>query len=254
MPVAADLYYHAHHETETNRLPVVLLHGAGGTHLYWPSEVRRLGGYRVLAPDLPGHGKSGGRGQQSIAAYSQAVLDWLEAVGLHQAVFVGHSMGSAIVLTLAVESAEHVLGIGLVGAGARLQVSPALLEAASSPTTYHQALDLAVTWSFGPRAPVELITLAARRMAETRQSVLYGDFLACDGFDLTERVGEITRPALVLCGAEDKMTPLRNSQFLAGAIPDARLEVIPNAGHMVMLENPPAVANALADFLSTIPY
>jgi pimeloyl-ACP methyl ester carboxylesterase len=254
MPVAADLYYHAHHEAETNKLPVVLLHGAGGTHLYWPSEVRRLAGYRVLAPDLPGHGKSGGRGQQSIPAYAQAVLDWLEAVGLHQAVFVGHSMGSAIALTLAVDAAEHVLGIGLMGAGAKLRVASALLEAASSPTTYHNAVQVAVSWSFGPAAPNELTALAARRMAETRQSVLYGDFLACDGFDLSERVGQITQPTLVLCGAEDEMTPLRLSQFLAGAIPNARLEVVPNAGHMVMLENPPAVASALADFLATIPY
>jgi pimeloyl-ACP methyl ester carboxylesterase len=254
MPVAADLYYHAHHEAETNKLPVVLIHGAGGTHLYWPSEVRRLGGYRVLAPDLPGHGKSGGRGQQSIAAYAQAVLAWLEAAGLHQAVFVGHSMGSAIALTLAVEAAEHVLGIGLVGSGARLRVAPELLEAASSPTTYHQAVEMTVLWSFSRAAPVELLTLAAKRMAETRQSVLYGDFLACDAFDLSERVGNVAAPTLVLCGADDKMTPLRYSQFLAATIPNARLEVVPNAGHMVMLENPPAVANALADFLSTIPY
>lgn len=254
MPFAADLYYQAHREEETNKLPVVLIHGAGGSHLYWPSEVRRLAGFRVLAPDLPGHGKSTGRGQQSIAAYTQSVLNWLEATGLHQAVFVGHSMGSAIALTLALEAGEHVLGLGLVGAGAKLPVASALLEAASSPTTYQTAVETAAAWSFGPGAPVELTTLAARRMAETRQAVLYGDFLACEAFDLSDRLGEIKQPALVLCGEEDRMTPLRYSQFLAGAMPGARLEVIPGAGHMVMLENPPAVAKALVDFLVSIPY
>ncbi len=254
MPFAADLYYHAYHKEQTNKLPVVLIHGAGGTHLYWPSEVRRLAGFRVLAPDLPGHGKSAGRGQQSIAAYTQIVLAWLEAAGLHQAVFVGHSMGSAIALTLALEAGEHVLGLGLVGAGAKLPVAPALLEAASSPTSYLTAVETAVAWSFGPEAPVELTTLAARRMAETRQTVLYGDFLACDGFDVSERISEIKQPALVLCGEEDRMTPIRNSQFLGGAMPSARLVVIPRAGHMVMLENPPVVAKALVEFLGGIPY
>ena len=63
MPVAADLYYHIYEGSEEGRRPpVVLIHGAGGTHLHWPSEVRRLPGYRVLALDLPGHGKSGGAG------------------------------------------------------------------------------------------------------------------------------------------------------------------------------------------------
>jgi len=62
MPIASDLYYHVYHED--NILPVVLIHGAGGNHLYWPSEIRRLPGFRVFALDLPAHGKSGGRAQQ----------------------------------------------------------------------------------------------------------------------------------------------------------------------------------------------
>ena len=78
MPIAADLYYHAYQEGE--KLPVVLIHGAGGTHLFWPSEIRRLLGFRVFALDLPGHGKSSGRGLQSIAAYATSVLDWMAAL------------------------------------------------------------------------------------------------------------------------------------------------------------------------------
>ena len=124
MPVAAEIYYSIHADSSGDqRPPVVLIHGAGGTHLFWPSEVRRLAGYRVYSLDLPGHGKSGGRGLQTISAYRQAVCAWLEAVGLHSAVFVGHSMGSAIALTLALDDPEHVLGLGLIGASARLRVA-----------------------------------------------------------------------------------------------------------------------------------
>jgi pimeloyl-ACP methyl ester carboxylesterase len=255
MPNAADIYYHLHlGGSEGLTPPVVLIHGAGGTHLYWPSEVRRLPGYRIYAPDLPGHGKSGGRGMQSIGAYSQALIDWMDAVDLHSALFVGHSMGGAIALALALDHPQRTLGLGLVGAGARLRVAPDILDQASNQTTFLSAVTAVITRSFSPHTPVRLTELAARRMAETRPSVLYGDFLACNEFDVRERLCEIHQPALVLCGADDQMTPVRHAQFLANGIPNAALKVIPAAGHMVMLEQPQAVAGSLGEFIGGIPY
>ena len=121
MPVAADIYYHYFEgSTEGAKPTVVLIHGAGGDHLHWHPNIRRLPDYRVFALDLPGHGKSGGRGQQSISAYAASILDWMEAMGLHSAVIVGHSMGSAVALKLVLDHPQHVLGLGLVGGGARL--------------------------------------------------------------------------------------------------------------------------------------
>ncbi|MBN1146287.1 MAG: alpha/beta hydrolase [Anaerolineales bacterium] len=255
MPVATDLYYHAYEGSEEGRRPpVVLIHGAGGTHLYWPSELRRLPGYRVFALDLPGHGKSGGCGQQSTQAYANVVLDWMAALGMHRAVFVGHSMGSAIALSLALDHAEHVLGLGLVAAGARLRVAPQLLESTASPTTFHGAIQSIIARSFGPQAPERLVELAAQRMAETRPSVLHADFLVCDAFDEMQRVAQIQQPALIVCGEDDRMTPLRYAQFLADSLPNATLETVPGAGHMVMLEQPQAVTAALSAFLEQIVY
>jgi pimeloyl-ACP methyl ester carboxylesterase len=255
MPVAADLYYHIYEGgQEGQRPPVILLHGAGGTHLYWPSDIRRLAGYRMFALDLPGHGRSGGRGQQSIAAYAGAIIDWMDAIGLHSAVFVGHSMGSAIALTLALDFPDRVLGLGLVGSGARLKVNPALLEIAASETTFQTVIDLVVSWSFSSSVPAELVGLASKRMAETRPSVLYGDFQACNVFDVTSRLGEIQVPTLVICGRDDRMTPLRHAQYLVDNIPGARLAAIPDAGHMVMLEQPQAVAKTLGEFLAAVSY
>jgi pimeloyl-ACP methyl ester carboxylesterase len=237
---------------EKERLPVVLLHGAGGTHLYWPSEIRRLPGFRMIAVDLPGHGKSPSRGRQSISEYAAELVNWLEAAGLHRAAFVGHSMGSAIALALALDYPAHVLGIGLVGSGGRLRVAPALLEASASPETFEAAVAMTISHSFSPQVNPRLVELATQRMAETRPSVLHSDFLACNSFDVTARLGEIGAPTLVVCGEHDQMTPPRAARYLNENIPRSVLEVVPNAGHMVMLERPAEVAAILSSFLDDL--
>ena len=73
-------------------------------------------------------------------------------------------------------------------------------------------------------------------MSETRPSVLLGDFLACNEFDETTRLSQIYQPVLVLTGEDDKMTPPRYAQFLADKLPHAELKIVPDAGHMLMLE------------------
>lgn len=252
MPIAEGLYYHLTQGADTD-LAVVLLHGAGGMHLSWSTDIRRLPGYRVYALDLPGHGKSREvGGLQSIPAYAQRVQGWLQSVGLSRAVMVGHSMGGAIALEMARAYPEQVLGLGLIATGARLRVHPDLLAETASPTTFYNAIEKIVAWSFAVQASPRLVDLVSQRLAEVRPSVLHGDLIACDSFDASETLKQIECPALVLCGVQDRMTPLRLSQFLAGQIPLAQLMTVENAGHMVMLEQPQATAAALSAFLATL--
>jgi pimeloyl-ACP methyl ester carboxylesterase len=255
MPVSAGIYYSLALSKLTDGLPVVLLHGAGGMHLSWPPEVRRLAGYWVYALDLPGHGKSQEMGgQQTIAGYAQQVLACLDGIKVGRAVFVGHSMGSAVALTLALHHPERVLGIGLLGGGVRLRVNPELLSATSSPTTTHKAIEAMIKWSFSPKTSPRLVELVKQRLTTTRQSVLHGDLVACNAFDASPHITQVRQPALVMCGIDDQMTPLRYAQYLADAIPGARLQLVPEAGHMLMLEQPQTVAAALETWLKTIPF
>jgi pimeloyl-ACP methyl ester carboxylesterase len=252
MPQKAEIYYFVHKDPGGEKLPVVLIHGAGGTHLNWPAQIRRLAGYRIYALDLPGHGKSGGLSRQSISGFAGEVINWLEEVGLERAVFVGHSMGSAIVMQIALDYPNHISALSFIGSGARLRVHPDLIQYTSSEATFHRAVDLAVSWSFSSNASQRLVELAAKRMRETRPSVLHNDFLACDTFDVMGRISEIKQPTLIICGEEDCMTPLRFSQFLANNITGSRLVIIPEAGHMVMLEKPDQVADTLSNFFDEI--
>lgn len=255
MPVSGNLYYSQHCEKKTEYPPLVLIHGAGGMHLYWPIDIRRLPGYCVYALDLPGHGKSSiCDGQQTIGEYASFVIQWMKAVRLRRAVVVGHSMGSAIALALAIHHPESVVGLVLIGGGARLRVNPELFKYTADPATFHQAVEMLVTYSFGDKSPAHLVDLAFKRIQSTRQSVLYGDLQACDRFDVMRRLDMVHQPTLVICGNEDHMTPLRYSQYLSNSIPNARLNVIPDAGHMAMLEQPHLVADSILSFLKEVSF
>ncbi len=254
MPIINDTYYFAHQKEGTQLLPVVFIHGAGGSHLHWPAQIRRLRNYRVYALDLPAHGKSSGRGLKTIASYARFINNWMDAIALEKAVFVGHSMGGAIALTLSLDLPERVLGLGLIGTGARLKVAPKIIELASNEKSFPAAVEIITMWAFAPQADARLVELASQRMLEIPPAVLHSDFVACNGFDEISSLPQINQPTLILCGQEDRLTPLRYSQYLADHIPMAELKTFPNAGHMVMLEKPLAVASTLNDFLAAIPY
>jgi pimeloyl-ACP methyl ester carboxylesterase len=105
---------------------------------------------------------------------------------------------------------------------------------------------------FSEKTPRQLKELSRQIMMAIRPAVLLGDFLACDQFDITDRLHEIQIPALIVCGTEDKMTPLKYSESLKGSITGAQLKVVDGAGHMVMVEQPAVVAEMLLQFINTL--
>lgn len=254
MPTAAKLHYFASGAQDFDRPPLLLIHGAGGHHLYWPPQIRRISHHRIFAMDLPGHGQSDGIGRDRIEDYVEDVVAFMGAVGLNSAVWIGHSMGGAIALCAALHQPGRVLGLGLVGSGARLRVDPDLLSHASREATFAAALKLIGERSFSDRSDARLRQLAIQRMSQMRSTVLHGDLVACNAFDVTSRLGELDVPSLIVCGAEDRMTPPRYSEFLHSAMPGSELLMIRDAGHMVMLEKPEETAGALGRFVNSIPF
>lgn len=254
MPEAAGLSYEYHggEAAITGWPPLVLIHGAGGTRLYWPPGLRRLQGCAVYTPDLPGHGASPGPGQSTIDGYCQVVEAWMEALELPPAVVVGHSMGGAVAQALALDASARVAGLVLIATGARLRVHPMLLEATQREGLAAEALSTLLSAWYSDRVSASIRQRAVRSLSGVDPAVLHGDFQACDRFDVMERLGDLRVPALVLVGEEDQMTPVKYARFLAEHLPAARLEVIPAAGHMVMLEQPAAVEKALADWLEAV--
>jgi pimeloyl-ACP methyl ester carboxylesterase len=229
---------------------VVFIHGAGGTHQHWLSSVRDLSLSPTYAVDLPGHGRSEGPGQDSIVAYGDWLVALLDTAGLEQVVLVGHSMGGGIAQDVALRHPARVAGLGLIATGARLRVMPAILDGIrQDPEATVRLICDAV---FGPETPPEMVRLARRQMGAIPPDVLYGDFVACDTFDVIARLGEIGAPTFVLCGSQDTLTPTKYSTYLRDRIRGATLQLVEGAGHMVMVERPEAVVQALTTFLQQL--
>lgn len=242
------IFYFRHQGDPKGQRTLVFVHGAGGNHLHWPPQLRRLAGANAYALDLPVHGQSEGQGRTSISAYADFVAAFLETLGLEKVTLVGHSMGGATALDFALRYPERLAGLVLVGSGARLRVAPAILNGIHQD--FEATVRLICDYAFGPDASEQLKHAGLRQMRQTDPDVLYGDFAACDAFDVMDRLGEIRCPALAICGTADRLTPPKYSTYLRDNIPDAQLVLVEGAGHMVMLERPEAVTQAIADFIT----
>ena len=249
LPTRAGIAYQIHDEGRPGGRPLVLIHGAGAEHRFWPTELRQMASQRVLAPDLPGHGESRGPVAASIEASATRVREWLGELETTAAVLVGHSMGSAISMELALRWPEQVAGLVLVGSGARLPVNPWLLEASADPAQLPEVVERITRWSFARHAPLELTSWVTDRTMAAGPGVLHRDLAACNAFEAEARLPQLRLPVLVLCGQEDRMTPPPASVALAEAIAQAELAFVPDAGHYVMLEQPAAVEQRLSAWL-----
>jgi pimeloyl-ACP methyl ester carboxylesterase len=241
-----NIFYTA--SSSQQKKTLLAIHGSGGDHTSWPDTLRELTLANVYTLDLPGHGQSTGQGRDGVDAYADFIEAFAAKLDLNDVTLIGHSLGGAIVQTLAVRAPGWLNSIVLVGTGARLKVHPDILDGLLS--NFEATIDIVCQWAFGPTASETLISEGREAMLKTPPEVVYGDYNACNQFSLMDKAAAINLPTLVISGTADKLTPVKYGDYLCKNIPAAKHFIIKDAGHMMAVEKPQEFTKIIADFLS----
>ena len=243
---------------------VVMLHGFPLDRTMWEAQQTTLGArYRVITPDLRGHGETAApEGIYPIDEMADDVLELLDALRLSEPIVLGGlSMGGYVALALAVRYPKRVRGLMLINTRAGADPAEAArgreelarqVEAAGSAEPAVAAMLPKLFCEATRTRRADVIGRVHDRMSRTPARAVAG---ALRGMARRpDRHGDLVRiavPTLVLAGAEDQLIPLDESRRMAGAIPQAQLVVIPDAGHLAPLEDPEATNMALLRFLDS---
>lgn len=233
---------------------VVFLHGAGFDRSTWALHTRWFAhhGFGVLAPDMPGHGRSAGPSLGSIAEMADWTAALLDAAGAAKAHLIGHSMGSLVSLETAARHPDKVSALSLIGTAATMTVGPDLLKAAEANA--QDANDMVSIWGLGFKAELGgslapglwMHGGAQAVLKHSEPGVLFRDLSACNAYaNALAAAATVKVPTTLILGERDMMTPAKAGKALAAAIPHAKTVIVPGAGHMIMSERPDDLLAAL---------
>jgi pimeloyl-ACP methyl ester carboxylesterase len=243
--------------------PTLLLrHGLSASHDIWEHVIDEFADrWRVVAPDLPGHGESAKPdAPYTVDFYAGVVRTLARELDVPDAVVTGSSLGGKIALELACWYPRFVRALVLAAPAGEysrgLRPFGKAILALSRPAVMRVALERALEQTFYDRTRVGHLTrrrvlearLAAPDFPEVARAVArsVGGVLAADPQPL-ERIGQ---PVLAVWGREDRIVPLTRSRLLARAIPHARIRVVDRCGHIAMLEQPAEFNRHLREFLA----
>lgn len=222
--------------------PIVLVHGLGLSADVWRPHMRPLSSLAsvVLAPDLPGFGRSPGppfgMGPGAVAGWLLALRDTLD---LAPAAWVGHSVASQAVVRLAATSPQHTAALVLA--------SP---TGATGPLRWLAQLGGIVRTA--PREPGWLVRSVAAHYLTTLPTRIIGTWVESRRHDPIDDAALVRCPTLILLGSEDPVVPLDFVRRLHDAFPDAELHRVPGAAHGAALSHPSEFVARVSRFLRPI--
>jgi pimeloyl-ACP methyl ester carboxylesterase len=244
--------------------PLVLLHAFPLDRRMWQPQIGPLSSVaRVLAVDLPGFGEStAGRGPFTIDSAADAVLDFLDAIGVPGRVVLGGlSMGGYVALAFARRHPDRLAGLVLADtrsepddpAGkAKRDEMIALANSAGAAAVIDQMLPRMLGEPAQRTRPEVADTVRGIASRQSGEAVAAALAALRDRPDATVALGRVTVPTLVLVGEHDAITPPAVAQSLAGKIAGSKPVTIPGAGHLSNLENPDAFTAAVREFVTEV--
>lgn len=236
--------------------PLLLLMGIGGHTGMWRPARDHLEGFRTIAFDMPGTGRSpldvfGSPGMAALADLTAGVMD---SVGVERADVLGYSFGGALAQELAHRHPERVDRLVLVattyGIGAQIG-SPLAVASLMTPLRYYSPrfLRAIAPYAFGGQTPPSEESLGERRQRPPTLLGYWKQVATIANWTSSPWLASLEPPTLLVMGADDRLAPLSNGRHMAARIPRAQLVVVPHAGHLLLLEGNQQAYEAIGGFL-----
>ena len=261
MPHANINGFKMHYDLAGEGGGLVLLHGLGSSREDWQLQTPVFAqSWRVIAPDCRGHGDSDGPpGPYSIKLFASDVEALLESLDVSQAHVLGISMGGLVAQQLALDAPQRVKSLVLVNTFSHLSISGvgalfALLRRAIILQFFGmEQIGRFIGRQLFPKAEQEeLRRITAQRWAQNDKKAYRASSKAVLRFNVTERLGEISCPTLIISGANDRTVAPRHLEVLQRGIAGSRLVVIPDSTHATPIDQPQAFNAAVLEFLASV--
>lgn len=240
---------------------VLLLHGIGGRAAGWHAVQTHLAaqGWRSIAWDMPGYGRSPALAASDMAALAQALHQLRRHKGVTQAVLVGHSLGGMVALQAWADAPEGIAAMLLAATSPAfghgdgdfqqqfLAQRLAPLEAGKSMA---QVAERLVPTMAAPGTPAERLAPACAHMASIAPAAYRQALQALVRFEQRQALPTVTVPVLCLAAEHDRTASPQVMQRMAAKMPGARYACLAQAGHLLHYEQPEAFMAALDEFLA----
>jgi pimeloyl-ACP methyl ester carboxylesterase len=233
---------------------VLYVHGSGATHRVWGRQYAPSGpAHPAVALDLSGHGDSDDidtdAGTATLDAYANDVVAVARETDAD--VLVGNSLGGAIAQWVALEREWTPTAMVLLGTGPELPVFEGLRGWLTND--WDRAVEfLHERDRLFHDIDHDAVARSREQMAAVGQAVTCRDFMTCNAFDVSDRLGEIDVPVLAICGEHDKLTPRAHHETLAREIPHGEVSFIPDAAHLAMVERAELFNDSVASFIEDV--
>ncbi len=234
-----------------NRDTMVYIHGLAGDSRFFHNQMRYFSSkFKVLALDLPGHGRSSGFGEQSVEYYDWSINRIIEKENIDQYIRIGHSMGGCISLEHYKKNKDKIKAIILVSTAAKLPIDETIMSHLCF--NFDNFINKMLSNIFNKKAGI-FILAAQKQMTEEQKNVIIEDLKICSSFDYLDLLDSIDIPVLIIANRFDKMIPVNLTEEMHRRVRGSELVVFDEKGHVPFFENSETFNCTVKNFIDSIP-